>query len=778
MKKSTVSLIVVFLIILLLGSMAFFFIAGDLKLLTNQTKTYSVISFNPGVRQKIVSGSILTGKGISNSTVEVYLIPGSQKTVQTDKEGTWRYQLPKGLSSGSYILSVVILDKIKTIASIKTYRITVVDNRWRLPFISLHSIPLFHSNKVSAQGADYDWERAVGPNWSSWLTLMHDMDIYPAIENGQIILYSQKMYQDTYCQSQLCSFSPRSLSDWQNELSQDADFFRYLVLYINQDGYRIEALKQYFPFLENYIHNIDKIGVPAAQTPKDSIDEATLINYINKVAIEYGYSEKEIFKNILNTFDPIVGSRSIYNVATGYAFINTNDYINAVGGLLMLAPYAGVPLKAAIRETRNIVIDYARMVKDVSIIRQSIKEDGFVAYDIIVKGRGDAWYNSNILPRSKYGQGLVLTRSDIPIPNFNAEARPSFNKYVWPAIRKGEGFTISRGDVLEPVSKNIKRAVEAFQVRTRRSLPLNTGAPDNMVKNSTAYVVPLKYLPSDWGGFRSGEMIVLSTERYNSTRGLGSLHHEMIHMIGGSKKGFFYGGSSERDKIFTAIYELMTDAWADIAMGQEPLSAGSHLATGGYASQNPKIVDTMYNRLFRSNPRLMDDFLEFAISGDSDKLIDRVVSYVGNNQSNKYNTFVSFFKDGRGVNFAAITYVGAVRLALDQAQGQSIQAFDPNNPTFPDDVYPAFTINDDFIIDNYDKILAEVDNSVQTSGLNTTTGTSEIQSVIINGQIVDLTDPQFVTVNLDPNNRIVPIAIELSDNSTRYLGLTFTNIQQ
>jgi len=359
----------------------------------------------------------------------------------------------------------------------------------------------------------------------------------------------------------------------------------------------------------------------------------------------------------------------------------------------------------AIKLTSETVIDMAKMIKDVKPVRQSILNGEPVRLDIFTDTVGTwisraiktkpnselvrppAWLEKKgILPEIedwRYTTEPFPKSGALPVPQ-SSSAVELFNRDIKPVIQTGRGVLISRGDVLSPAAKNVKKALQAFQARTGRTLHIDTTSLDRLVQNGTAYVVPDEVTRRLGGaGFARGDMIVISNTRYNELRGLGTVHHEMTHVATGYRQGYgwSYGSATKKDKIFTAIYELMTDAWADLSMGQDIMSEGSHIATGSYAAKNPQIVDTMFHRLFNGNPELLDDFLQFAIDGDSDRLVNKVAG-------GSYEEFLNMFEK-KGINLNAISYAGGTA-----ALGEVAANGNNNEPLF---VEPAIEIGDGFI---------------------------------------------------------------------------------
>lgn len=294
--------------------------------------------------------------------------------------------------------------------------------------------------------------------------------------------------------------------------------------------------------------------------------------------------------------------------------------------------------------------------------------------DISVVLRSPVWNKRGNLPPSSFGSARFAQRGgDVAVP-VQIFSKNIFNQTVLPALKAKRAFPVSRSDVLQPAANNVKKAIIEFQKRTGKNLSPNINLLDDIVGNGKVFIVDDRFFSKDMGaGFRIGDMIVLGFKRYDDIRGIGSLHHEMTHLIGKYPKGFQYRGESEKDRVFTAIYELMTDAWADLAMNQRIMSAGSHIATGGYAAENRWILDQLFNKIFARNPRLLDDFLEFAINPNADEFMVKILK----NKNAGFDQFMQFLRKTHGIDFRAIAYTAGALEATNKLQSEDALFSDP-----------------------------------------------------------------------------------------------------
>ena len=531
-----------------------------------------------------------------------------------------------------------------------------------------------------------------GENYAQWVTQMQAFGVYPAKdENGDIILYDRKTFVEKYCQPQGCYLNPPTLEELTDAVKKDANFIHTLGDKLRENDFApIQALESYFPDIKEMddrslggalqaLEPICRGGVEPICVPdlKTYISKEELTKIINQVATEKGLEEKDPIKNIINFSDPIFGTRSLVNVITlPPNQVSDSDRVNALLGLTVIYGLTEKVAAKGLQLTATTFVDTTKMIKDINPFRKSILAGEPMQLDAIgnaapkwliqrtapirpnsVAARAEAWSaKRGVLPEPQLRPGSYgIREGPLPTPKFSY-ALDEFNRNIKPAIEAGRGALISRTDVLRPVGNNVKNAIASFEARTGRKLPLQSEVLDRAIEDGTMYLVGDQFVLTG-AGYTYGDMIVLGYERYFSLRGLGSIHHEMFHMLGGGIQkavGWRYGGQMEKDKILTALYELMTDAWADIAMGQRVMSAGSHIATGGYAATNPHIIDALFNRLFRNNPQLLDDFLEFAITGDGNALASKFGGF---------DQLLAYFRQ-KGVNFNAISYNAAAIAAL------------------------------------------------------------------------------------------------------------------
>lgn len=723
------------------------------KNVTTSSKTYSLVTQSQDTSLQLSPNDVLTGSGIPEGTVVLVLSPGNKtKTVTVTEKGTWKYQLPKDIKSGKYYLSATILDAIDQIAGIKTYQIKINKPVGFLPsFIE----------QTYAQNTSYDWERYVGSDWESWLDAWHQAGWYPAWEHGVVIYYSKEAYAAKYCpEDHSCVVPEYSLNQWLQQVRNNDRFLINLIEKVRENCYDAKSLLEYFPnlFTSGTARRNNRVRAYASDflavtcykpfsDPKNEIGEDTLTQYIREVLINTQYQERDIFKLILNTAGPYTGSRAMYNIVTQYEQTNGVDYVDATLGLLSFIPEAkvlgSVGAKAAI-----LSVNRAQMIADMAFFRRAIKEDGFIAADTIAQ-RQASWFSSK--PKTPV-QPVRPVRPQPPrrIPNSLGVVEPKDSNALWyfdrdvlPAFQSGKGSFYPADDLIDAV-RSVSDAIIQFKNRTGRPFIMGTPHLNDLVKHNTVYIIPDEYLVwggEQIGGYAIGDMIVMIRSAYRNSKDKDFvIRHELTHIMGAQREGFARGKDTLNDKTFTVLYELGTDAWADLALG-----GTGNIYRGFYAQHNPNLARILSERLFRNDPIFKDDLLEFARIGDAHALAR---GYVLRNNISKppgelfINTFVRHLRERNGLDFAAITYVGA-NIADEKIFVDPVFELNPKMILpLPDDVSP------------YKVTLLGMNPSPLVSGDDVILSTAISQEGIMVGDTAGLSTAVIMTPSTDPQVKI------------------------
>lgn len=567
-----------------------------------------------------------------------------------------------------------------------------------------------------------------GSDYENWVTQMHSFGIYPAKEGGEIILYNRKQFVEKYCQPQGCYLNTPPINETLDAVKSDAKFIKDLGVRLKEAGFApLTVLKPYFPD----IINIDKsvylqlealepicreepeglVCRPGDDQYKREISIEELKKIIDRPFIEAALSEKNPLKRFITTTDPIFGIRSLINVLSlPPNEVSDEERINALLGLTMVYGLTEKVTLGGFRIVENASVPMVNMIKDIKIIRLSIANGE--AYQLsnlpfdpgirgnwlqrliklvkpvklgnngfLVIGRQRTWVNQDRLfpTRAQFPPGEGLMRAgEIPAPSI---AHLRFLQEIQPLIRSGEGYVVSRSDVLVPVRTNIIRAIGNFQYQIGRNIGVNSANLDRLVEQGTAYVLKndndFKF--PGIAGYAYQDMIVMKGSDYLSYYGVHAIHHESIHIISfsnGWARGWTYGGVTEEDKVISAIVELGTEFWTDLSIGQVPGSRQGLSITGGYHSK----YNGLYNLLAKainSNRSAYEDILEFTLNPDKNILYKHF--------SRGYQELADFLRSN-GINPQALAIIPAASEFLNS------QGDDKNNFS----IEPIIDIQDGF----------------------------------------------------------------------------------
>lgn len=176
-----------------------------------------------------------------------------------------------------------------------------------------------------------------------------------------------------------------------------------------------------------------------------------------------------------------------------------------------------------------------------------------------------------------------------------------------------------------------------------------------MIDNGRIFVIDDKFFNQIQGGRFdaiagfNGDMIMIRKtyfENADNLQLLQTLAHEAIHIRGGFDFSFKYGEfESELDKALRLTYEMMTDYWGDISIGVTPFSMPN---TQAYAINEPGYALSIYQRMLKSKPELLDDLKEFALTGEAKKLLYRVTGLAGDSPE-AHAAFLKWFEEDLGI---------------------------------------------------------------------------------------------------------------------------------
>lgn len=317
--------------------------------------------------------------------------------------------------------------------------------------------------------------------------------------------------------------------------------------------------------------------------------------------------------------------------------------------------------------------------------------------------RSSAWTDTRILgySDSRLYDRLTYIPSSIPLPP-GIRTNPKYTEpYYWlrSALKTQRISVIDPENIIQQIVKAHIYAVNNFMKRTGRNIPLNLKNLNELAQNGYAYIIGDEFMGRVYGVFdHSNNFFLVGEGIFRDPYGLHVISHELIHGISPfTSKGWKYMGPNDTDKMMTGIYEIMTDVWSDISRGID-INSSPNVASGFR-----KFPDSarFIKRINQWNPKLMDDFLEFALTGSGDKLISQIFGYQdASNFMDKivgakkwkpdYEAFTRYLKESGGINFQALAYTGTA-LELRNQWGSD------NNTHI---IEPAIEFGEDFINDN------------------------------------------------------------------------------
>lgn len=304
---------------------------------------------------------------------------------------------------------------------------------------------------------------------------------------------------------------------------------------------------------------------------------------------------------------------------------------------------------------------FSTMVIDTRDVPAVVVRNGIKTYDrTTVAGRSDEWQRAEEIlgkvANDSKGNPLVgrfLKREEgFPEPpdgEFGG-AKYWFDKEVKPALESGLAISVSKSAVLEPALNTTLQAT--YGLIKKDLLPgLNSEKLLGLrptLRSGSVHVIPDEVLGKDRAGYEAGFLVVLRESTYFSANGLFVLMHELTHFINAAIAkaegramhiGFHYEkwtGGTTYNQIYTALYELGTDVHASYALvlklfpNNAELSAydmfnyGFHNRASGYPKKFQAIVEKL-NVRFQDQPEVIDYLREFALTGDANQFVARIM---------------------------------------------------------------------------------------------------------------------------------------------------------
>ncbi len=606
-------------IAILLPLSIFYLRQYDFKnLFYSSSQTYSTIAFNPQLAQAISVGDTLTGKGLPNSKIKIFLTPSSIfDEIKTDNQGNWVYKIPLALKKGNYYLTLQILDERDNLASIKSYKLQIAP-KFQFPLTSI--------------GTTYAQDTSRGPEFANWVTQMQALGFYPAEENGEIVLYNRDEYVRKYCRSG-CLLNPPRIQEIIDSVKADEGLISDLLVEAYDNNYSpFEALLPYFPSLTDtpQYQSFVKRGNIYVRSPllpplQTQIDPDTLKELIQRVATKRGFTEKDPIQILINTTDPIFGTRTLINVLTLPPYKVSDD--DRVIALLSLSVVYGTSEKVVLGGMRigsDIAINLPKAIKDMRIIRGAIKSGEAVPLKSL-KPQAETWMT---------GENLAIRPGEV-IKNPLSKVYPAEAREYW--FRLAE-FT-AQDAILSGAPANTRPIMEKVwnYVEYLGNKGLIKGFHQRLKKEEVFETVENRwvvYVRDDaWqqtiglpeaSGLAEGRAVFL---RWSAQDGY-TLTHEFGHVVGyryqdtskvAGKYFDFSFGTTSYDEIMRVLYEMGTDDMASLLSGQ------ASAYKKGYPQLSESVSDLINYLTTYSNGRFTwEDLHAFAITADDGAILQKL----------------------------------------------------------------------------------------------------------------------------------------------------------
>ncbi len=659
-KKSLYFALFFLLLVIIVLSLNFL-----LNFFSPQPATHSVIRFNSEDVQKVSTNDILTGRGIVGSSVRIVFTPSNKESdIKTATDKQWSFSIPNYLQNRNYFMSLLFLDKENHLIAIKTYNLQIIPHNI---FDSIKRIfNVFNPRSANAQEIKNDYE------FSKWSARMRTVyQIYPYIENGEILLLNKEQYEKkTGCDKNPCLEAAPDTTDLIDYSRKNKDFLDRLLEKLANSGYSpIEVLLPYIPELNNPPYVI--AGPPFSKWQrilpkpgtKTEIDEDTLRQFIYEVSKEkycgsrdLELCEKSSLQIALIKTDPILGLNSIAKVVSLPPNKVTDDErLNAFLAMDLYFGLAKFVSKIGINAVSKVSFNVLKTAEEGTVIRNSIKSGDSVPLPAL-SSRANQWVNQSSKrnfadywnPRSPLAKwNATLVRNARPsITNMSATER-FYISTLNALIDQKKAFVLDQS-ITKPILDRFLQAlarVKDGELARRGLIPKDKIY--ETVNNSLIIVVEddqLLKLSPHGRDFAADRTVVLSTSTLADPDLENIIDHELVHVmraynnldraLGVKPIGkYFAYNQNQADlygRIMSIIFEISTDDILGAIKGVRQWTP-AYITGRGYKYVYPSefiFLDDLANRMQQLGGEQFSkvDFLEFALTGDDQKLISKILS--------------------------------------------------------------------------------------------------------------------------------------------------------
>ena len=625
----------------------------------------------------------------------------------------------------------------------------------------------------------------LGSEYEDWLVKMHKLGIYPALDSRtrEIVFVSREEFESEVCNGRRCTPSPdfdgfvngvasnniRYLIAIGHELRKEPNCYK---AFIAMERYFPDAAEFFDPQTNGFI-NAEGLNTPHPNCPesqyKDEIEEEALDRFIIQAANSYVLDREDPFRDLVVATDGFFSTGIIlklFALTDGYKgdtelALNTGFAVASiippvkVGGAVQKLQQIG----SKVITPRTILRQY-QFASRASAIRRAIAQGEKIPREVVIDDV--AQYLDDIPMRP---MATKLQIQDKLIPKGDG-AREFFERFLAPNIRIGNGLVYQADEfITQAVRNEVLNFANSFIERTGREIGLNPLFRDVM-DNGRIFIVDDVIFNNSYreffggippGGVRYQDMIVIPERNWQSVAPqfrLGLFRHEAWHLVGGLPEVGIHS-NPQVDNAMRLIMEIMTDYAADLSGGKIPFSEGSiQFVTNNYSIRNPGIAKGIFDRLIKKFPELLDDLIEYSLTGNGSDFFDALATKTGDINIDE-EKFLRWFREDAGLNPRAIkaVVVGSTTTATLFGGSYAAAQIFPIHSEPPIEIGPDIFIEDSTLSDESVTII-----SVRERNLDELT-----RSTLL---MVELLETSRGTVSPDQNKLNEVFTIEQTEEQT------------
>lgn len=467
-----------------------------------------------------------------------------------------------------------------------------------------------------------------------WLTHMQSMGIYPAQEDGEIILYNREQFTEKYCSAPPgCILPDLSYAEIITRAESNRDLIGMLASRLYNDGYSpLEVLQSYFPDITP--SRLGGIYPTSSQQSnlQTEIDEAILARYIRQIYTEIAPTNKGPLELLVDYSDPIFGTRAIINwLNLPPNKVSDEERLHALLGITIVYGLSEKIAVEGVHLTSSAFLDMAKMIKDIKPIRQSIQRGEAVALRTI-KTQADDWVHA--------GSKLVPKNGLLPKTTGASRFMKGWLTQLTPLINEGKAF-VYHPNATRPVMEDLLNAIETWAdgALVKRLPRLNRDQIMQTIDNNWIIVVSdeefIRIVGSRLDAITADRLVLVKQSAASDTSAV--LPHEFVHVIANN-----LGSNSLKNRLLGRTVFFLDQRQADIygaTMSQIYEISTDLVIQKMYGF--PSVYQEEYPQLYASMNNLISviirqlkgnlsqaDFMEFALTGSDVTLMKKILAHM------------------------------------------------------------------------------------------------------------------------------------------------------